>query len=41
MTYCEIAVNTLSLGLYSFAKTLLDAHEIDKQNNAEMNAYLS
>lgn len=41
MNYFEIAVNTLSLGLYSFAKTIRLAHETDKRNNAEMNAYLS
>lgn len=41
MTYSEIALNSLSLGLYSFAKTLVIAHETDKRNNAEMKAYLA
>ena len=41
MTYSEIALNSLSLGLYSFAKTLVIAHETNKKNDTDMKAYLA
>lgn len=41
MNYYEIAFNSLSLGLYSFVKTMVIAHETDRRNNADMKTYLS